>query len=90
MIKERCKEMIFGDFHHRQCSRNAWKDGYCKQHHPDSIKEQIRKSEKRWAAEAEIKRQNSPWTKLKEALKENERLKDEINRLNITIKGNEK
>jgi hypothetical protein len=31
-----------------QCSRNAKKDGYCKQHHPDSVKARRKEAEKRW------------------------------------------
>ena len=38
--QEQCKKMVpgsgWGTF--RQCSRKAVKDGYCKQHHPDSVK----------------------------------------------------
>jgi hypothetical protein len=39
-----CKEKVFrsngGWFSIAQpCSRKAWKDGYCKQHHPDTVAE---------------------------------------------------
>jgi len=46
----KCKERI-GDgtgFHFYQCSRNIWKDGYCKQHHPDTRAEKNEKAAKRW------------------------------------------
>lgn len=82
MKKERCKETVWNNFNNYQCSRNAWKDGFCKQHHPDSVKERERKTDERWKQ----KQANSPWTRLKEAREEIEELKDEINRLNIIIK----
>lgn len=35
----RCKERVWnGQFSDYPCSRKDWKDGYCKQHHPDSVK----------------------------------------------------
>lgn len=54
---ERCKESVYpsdrdGSFYPHQCERKAWKDGYCKQHHPDSVKERNEKArqrhEQRW------------------------------------------
>ena len=40
-MSEKCKETIFGKFswHGHRCTRNAIKDGFCKQHHPDSVAE---------------------------------------------------
>ena len=35
MSEEKCKKMIFGDWHSRRCSRKAVNEGYCKQHHPE-------------------------------------------------------
>ena len=43
--KERCCERISGEWRSYRCSRNAVKDGYCKQHHPDEIKKRKIKSE---------------------------------------------
>jgi hypothetical protein len=35
MADERCKKRIYrGDFHESGCLRRAWKDGFCRQHHP--------------------------------------------------------
>jgi len=36
--KENCKQRIFSGWNNYQCSRKAVKDGYCKQHHPDTVK----------------------------------------------------
>ena len=33
----RCKKWVHDEFASHQCSRRAWKDGYCKQHHPDTV-----------------------------------------------------
>ncbi len=46
-MSERCKEQIygkFGGFGSERCSRNAVNDGFCKQHHPDTIKARDEKS----------------------------------------------
>lgn len=43
-----------------QCSRKIWKDGWCKQHHPESIAERDRKTDERY----ETKRANSVYGRL--------------------------
>jgi hypothetical protein len=64
MSEEQCKEMVsahslYGSFHQHQCNRNAWKDGYCKQHHPDTVAEsRAKQSEER---ERKFKRQKREW-----------------------------
>lgn len=59
MKEGRCKETLWDakSWHQYQCSRKATKDGYCKQHHPDSVAERQRKSE----AAYEEKRKKEPW-----------------------------
>ena len=49
-MSERCKEHVWtnGGFHGHQCSRKAVKDGYCKIHHPDSVKARREKSAQRY------------------------------------------
>lgn len=60
-MNDRCKEEVVEPggmgFHSYRCSRKAVKDGYCKQHHPDSVKEREAKSMARW----EEKRKKEPW-----------------------------
>ncbi len=34
---KKCKEQVMRGWHLGQCSRNPVRDGYCKQHHPDSV-----------------------------------------------------
>lgn len=47
----KCKEIVFDvgtSLFAHQCSRNIWKDGFCKLHHPESVKERQEKSQLRW------------------------------------------
>jgi hypothetical protein len=55
-MSERCKREVADGgrsvrFH--RCSRNAIDDGYCKQHHPNTIAERRDKSDARYAAKRE-------------------------------------
>jgi hypothetical protein len=36
----RCQTAVWesGGFHSHQCYKKAWKDGYCKVHHPENVK----------------------------------------------------
>ena len=61
----------------KRCSRNAVKDGYCKQHHPDAVKARRDAQRKRW----DEKQKNSPIFKLKEATETIKRLRKERNAL---------
>ncbi len=78
---KRCQEMVspkepWGGFYQHQCSRKSWKDGYCKTHHPDTVKDRQEKSDRRWRE----KMDNSPLTlaykKIKELEAEIKRLKE--------------
>lgn len=63
---ERCKQSIMKGYALYQCSRKAWKDGYCKQHHPDTVKVLQEESERKWRE----KYDTSPLTKALGAIKE--------------------
>ena len=54
-----CKQSVYNQDAWRgfQCSRKVWKDGYCKQHHPDNVEERRKKS--LIAYEAKLKQ--TPW-----------------------------
>ena len=72
---EHCKERVVWDRtwgRTKQCSRYARKDGYCKQHHPDSVRERDAKSEADWRAKMDARRK--PFDTIKELRAENERL----------------
>jgi hypothetical protein len=61
MMSERCKERVMTGWHFHQCSRNAVNDGYCKQHHPESIAARQVESDKKFRE----KMQQSDYFKLK-------------------------
>ena len=73
-MKEKCKEKVWGGWSYHPCLRNAVRDGYCKQHHPDSVKARKEKADARW----EAKMQSSP---LSRAMRRIEELEAEIERL---------
>jgi hypothetical protein len=33
-----CRALIWRGFRSRQCTRAAWADGWCRQHHPDTVR----------------------------------------------------
>jgi hypothetical protein len=52
-MSDMCKKMVsaagqWGTFHPHQCTKKIWKDGWCKVHHPDSIKERNEQAMIRW------------------------------------------
>jgi hypothetical protein len=53
MEKSRCRASIFKDWHNHQCKRKSWKDGYCKQHHPEEIKNRTKERMAAWDAKWE-------------------------------------
>ena len=55
MDENRCKKQVWGSWTYYQCSRKIWKDGYCKQHHPDSVKERERKRDEKWEKQDELR-----------------------------------
>jgi hypothetical protein len=77
-MSKQCKERVYGDWgRSHQCSRKAVKDGYCKQHHPDTVKARREKSEAR-AAEKE---KQSLWYRLKIAQQRITELEAEVKKL---------
>ena len=74
----RCKAKVasFG-WPFRQCQHPVWRDGWCKQHHPDI--EAVRK-EQQWL-EYQRKRKTDPDIRLVKAQEEIERLKARITEL---------
>jgi hypothetical protein len=55
----KCKKQVWDRsiWRSHRCSYNVWKDGYCKIHHPDSVKQRaadsVKRLEERW--------KRSPW-----------------------------
>jgi len=54
--KERCKEKVvryarnYPPAGAARCSRRAVKDGYCRQHHPNTVAKRREEAERRWKA----------------------------------------
>jgi hypothetical protein len=90
---ERCKEQVsgegrFGSFYPHRCSKPIWKEGYCKIHHPESVKIRQEKSKERW----EEKRENEPIIRLikaenriKKLEEENQLLKDKLEDVDVLL-----
>ena len=64
-----------------QCTRKIWKDGFCKQHHPNTVAERQKKQEERW----KTKLDNSPWVLLGKAQKRIKELEEENAELKKSI-----
>ena len=60
-----CHKRMWSGWHDYRCSRKEWKDGLCKQHHPDTGKKRDADRKKHY----EEKRKQSPYYKLEQALK---------------------
>jgi hypothetical protein len=85
-MSEQCKKTIYGDWgRHRGCSRNATKDGYCKQHHPDTVAARGKKRDDDY----EKKRKDSPYYRLGVALKRITELEAKL-KASVTTKYHDK
>jgi len=88
--KKRCKQEVASAgiwFRWHRCKKYAVKDGYCKQHHPDTVTERQEKRDKKF----DEQQKQSTWYQLREAKKKItqlerkiERMKNEKNRKNRT------
>ncbi|MHA1345016.1 MAG: hypothetical protein ACTSO3_01315 [Candidatus Heimdallarchaeaceae archaeon] len=74
--KDYCKVLVWSPtgWHRYQCSRKTVKDGFCKQHHPDSVKKREEEKERKFLE----KQKNSPWHRLDKLGKEHEKLKKKL------------
>jgi len=60
----------------RQCLRKPWKDGWCKQHHPDTVAERRKRQDRM----AQQRLENSPIMRLVKARREIEGLQARIDK----------
>jgi Zn-dependent M32 family carboxypeptidase len=79
MDPTKCKEKVYpserwGSFHGHQCHKNIWKDGYCKQHHPDTVEARHEAREKVWKQKIE----KDPILLLQKATKKIEELERQL------------
>jgi len=51
---KKCNFKVFDGWHYHPCSRNEWKDGYCKQHHPDSVAKRQQEAKARYEAKRKV------------------------------------
>ena len=58
--EERCKKQVWHTWHSRRCTRKAWKDGFCKQHHPETVAARNEAQRQKWNDQV----RNSPEGKL--------------------------
>lgn len=80
-MSARCKQEIYrGTFSRQdQCSRQAKRDGYCNQHHPDTVKARKEKSHNNYVAKK--RRENKPWHLLAAAEQRIKALEEALNAL---------
>ena len=74
MKEGRCKKKVGKGWDYAQCSRKAWKDGYCKQHHPDTVVERQKRSQETWKR----KQENMPVARLNRELDEKKQQCEEL------------
>ncbi len=76
--KPKCRKRVYsGSFIGRQCNRNAVKDGWCNQHHPDLVRARQDERYKKYKE----KQKTEPWYLLQEANKKIQELEAEIAKL---------
>ena len=59
-MKQRCKQAVWHEFNWGMCMRGSVKDGYCNQHHPDTVKKREQEKEERYR----VKQEASPYKKI--------------------------
>lgn len=79
MTKPKCKEKVYNSlgWKYFPCSRYASKDGYCKQHHPDSVRARNVERDRK----CEEKRKQSSWYLLEKAKERIVELEKELNQI---------
>jgi hypothetical protein len=85
--KEQCKKMIWSEYRQYRCSRKAWKDGYCKQHHPEEIAVRKKDRYEKWTAKWELEREKSPQRRLEKANIEIARLREALKDIVLWAEG---
>jgi hypothetical protein len=74
-VREICPIRVYtGSFRGHQCTKPVWKDGYCKIHHPESVKSRAEKSRQRRHEQWE----NNPLNKALKRIKELEEERDNL------------
>lgn len=82
----RCKEQVWNGYTVHLCPRKDWKDGFCKQHHPDLVKKRREDADARYKAKMAAVAETQYQAKLAEdtALQDQQRWqREEIARLRL-------
>lgn len=77
---EKCKKKAYhsGAWNSYSCGKKAWKDGYCKMHHPDEVKRRDKERADKRQLEEDAKKdrsknlQNELWNEIKNLYYKNE------------------
>lgn len=84
-MTDRCMAKVRGSgtwSRFRHCTRKAKKEGYCTQHHPDSVKKREEEATRKWKE----KQDNSVYARLEKALKRNRELEADYKELRDAVK----
>lgn len=76
-MSEKCRAKVWKNWNYYNCTRKAVLDGYCKQHHPDSVSKRREESHKRYQEQWE----NSTIRRLEKAIERIKALEAEIEEL---------
>ena len=76
---ERCQEMIWAEWHLRQCMRKIWKDGKCHSHHPEKVEARNQKANEAYRIKQVAR--NRPYVRAQKLEAENEALKIRVREL---------
>ena len=81
----RCRKRVYDSSHFsgHQCKLKVVKDGFCRLHHPDSVKARGEAAHQRYLESVK----NSTWMQLKRANEEIDRLKKIIEDAGLTLEG---
>lgn len=74
-----CNHRIWKGFYSHRCTRKDWKDGYCKYHHPDSVKKRREDVDAR--VTAKLAEAAALQDKQRRQSEENAQLREEVERL---------
>jgi hypothetical protein len=80
----KCKKDVFEGFNFHLCTRNSWKDGWCKQHHPESVEKRKKEQSDKWERERIWQKENSVNALLEKANKRIKELEREVEFLKNT------
>ena len=81
---KRCKQIVspkgqWGAFHQHQCHRNSVRDGFCTQHHPDTVKARSEAADV--AFRLKMDRKAAPFVALSESKVKIEKLEQDVKML---------